>query len=116
MWDVACALWRFAPLWGRDAWWGGDWIGNGWTLRLKTRVDRMRLFAESYGREFFPQWNEVLDLIEDRMRSSELTVRERAKVGLPQYEKFRGGFTLTDLVWLLQHRKEIEKLLIPAIR
>ncbi|HEY6420851.1 MAG TPA: aminoglycoside phosphotransferase family protein [Candidatus Binataceae bacterium] len=51
IWDVACALWRFTPLWGRDAWWGGDWTGNGWTLPPAGKAKRMELFAESYGVE-----------------------------------------------------------------
>ncbi|HYA35447.1 MAG TPA: phosphotransferase, partial [Candidatus Binataceae bacterium] len=72
MWDVACALWRFTPLWGSDAWWGGDWTGNGWRLPLEVKARRMKLFAEVYGRRYFPRWAKVLDLIEARMRSSEL--------------------------------------------
>jgi hypothetical protein len=112
MWDVACALWRFTPLWGPDAWWGGSWPGNGWSLPLKTRAARIKLFAESYGIEFFPAWDDALDLIEMRMQASEKTINERAKAGLPQYRKFRDGFSLPDLSWFRLHRGQIKQLLV----
>ncbi len=113
MWDVACALWRFAPLWGPDAWWGGPWEGNGWKLPLSTKTRRLELFRDAYGAELFPAWPKVLDLIEARMRASELTVNARATAGTPAYEKFRraGPFVLSDLKWVRKNRPNLESLL-----
>jgi len=111
LWDIACALWRFAPLWRRDAWWGGDRAGNGWSQPLEVRAERMAVFSESYGREHFPNWRTVLDMIEARMHASELTINARARDRLPGYEKFANGFALTDLSWLRQNRAELERLL-----
>lgn len=113
MWDVACALWRFTPLWGGDAWWGGDWEGNGWKLSLETKASRMQQFRSAYGRELFPDWTIVFDLIEARMHASELTVNARAVAGSPFYEKFRrsGAFALSDLAWLRHNRAVLIDLL-----
>ncbi len=113
MWDVACALWRFAPLWGPDAWWGGAWEGNGWKLSLSAKARRMELFRDAYGAELIPDWPEVLNLIEARMRASELTVNARAAAGTRLYEQFRraGLFVLPDLKWLRKNRPELESLL-----
>jgi hypothetical protein len=113
MWDVACALWRFTPLWGSDAWWGGDWEGNGWKLSLETKASRMQVFLSAYGRDLLPDWASVLDVIEARMRASELTVNARAVAGSPLYEKFRraGEFTLPDLGWLRHNRVALKGLL-----
>jgi aminoglycoside phosphotransferase (APT) family kinase protein len=113
MWDVACALWRFTPLWGSDAWWGGDWEGNGWRLSLETKASRMQQFRRAYGRELFPDWTRMLDLIEARMHASELTVNARAVAGSPFYERFRrsGAFALPDLAWLRHNRAALMDLL-----
>lgn len=102
LWDIACALWRFAPLWGCDAWWEADWPGNGWHLPLQTKARRLKAFREAYGREFFPPWREVLDVVEARMRASELTVNTR-------WDGFRGSrrFVLPDLQWLGRNRSEL---------
>ena len=106
LWDVACALWRFAPLWGPDAWWGGGWQGNGCQLSLATRARCLELFRGAYGYEFFPTWPEVFDAIEARMRASELTVNAR-------WERFRQGklFVLPDLRWFRESRLGLEELL-----
>lgn len=109
LWDIACALWRFAPLWGPDAWWGGDWEGNGWHLSLATKARRLKLFRDAYGPEFFPAWSEILDMIEARMRASELTVNAR-------WEMFQHGkqFQLPDLGWLAKNRAELQELLVAS--
>ena len=106
LWDIACALWRFAPLWGPDAWWGGDWEGNGWRLPLITKARRLRAFREAYGAAFFPAWPQVLDLVEARMRASELTVNAR-------WDRFQHGerFELPDVRWLRTHRTKLQGLL-----
>jgi hypothetical protein len=113
MWDVACGLWRFTPLWGNDAWWGGDWEGNGWKLSLRSKARRMQQFRRAYGHELFPDWTRLLDLIEQRMKVSELTVNARAAAGSLFYEKFMrsGAFTLPDLAWLRHNRAALVDLL-----
>ncbi len=87
-----------------------------WKLSLETKASRMQQFCSAYGRELFPDWTMVLDLIEARMRASELTVNARAVAGSPFYEKFRrsGVFALPDLAWLRHNRAALKVLLEEA--
>lgn len=105
VWDVAYALWRFAPLYsdeGVDEDFGPP----------RERARRMALFCDAYG---FDDRNELLDTVERRQRVLYDTVMTWGRAGVPGFvELLRDGHAegpLSDLAYLRRHRAALEAAL-----
>jgi len=94
LWDVAHALWRFAPL-HADATFGS----------LAERARRIALFCDAYGLD---ERRGLLDAIERRQRALYDTLAAWGEAGEPGFaEMWRDGHgdgVLADLTWLCRHR------------
>ncbi|MFN8500087.1 MAG: phosphotransferase [Anaerolineae bacterium] len=100
IWDVAYALWRFAPLYPAE---------NFGTLAERAR--RMTLFCDAYG---LADRRGLLAVIEWRQAVHYSTLAAWAESGLPAFERLwregHGEAMLRDLTWLRAHRVELERL------
>ncbi|MFN8472382.1 MAG: phosphotransferase [Anaerolineae bacterium] len=101
IWDVAYALWRFAPLYPNQTY------GS-----LPERARRMRLFCDAYGLE---DRRGLTAVIEWRQAVHYSTLAAWADAGVPVFERLwregHGEAMLRDLSWMRSHRAELEQLL-----
>lgn len=102
IWDVAYALWRFAPLYGEEI------FGPP-----QERARRMALFCDAYG---LAERNHLLDTIERRQRVLYDTLEAWGRAGVPgfaaMWREGHGDGILRDIAYLRLHRTELEALLV----
>jgi len=93
IWDIAHALWRFAPIYD------GEEHGSA-----AERGRRMHVFCDAYG---FSDYDEILRTIQHRMTASYTSLAAWAAAGIPAYVRlWQEGHTdgvLRDLAYLCQH-------------
>lgn len=106
VWDVAYALWRFAPLYA-DVAFGGVDEGFGPPAE---RARRMTVFCDAYG---LADRRDVLEMIERRIQASHDTLVAWAVAGDPSFVRLlregHGHGAMNDLVYLRHHRAELQR-------